>query len=185
MIICKNEKIAIRELEEQDAELLLKWLSDPQVLEYYEGRDHRFDEKMVTDKFYALNFRKTRCIIEYCDIAIGYLQFYPLDEGDCVEYGYEIANKIFYGIDLFIGETQYWNKGIGTELMKKIIAYLMLEKDAQKIVIDPHCRNVRAIACYEKSGFKKIRRLLKNEMHEGQLEDCWLMEYSYSKDRMD
>lgn len=181
MIICKNEKITIRELEKQDAKLLLKWLSDPQVLEYYEGRDYSFDAQMVNDKFYTLNLSKTRCIIEYCDRPIGYLQFYPLDEEDCVEYGYEISSEVFYGTDQFIGETQYWNKGIGTHLMKEIIAYLILEKNAQKIVIDPHCRNVRAIACYEKSGFKKIRMLPQNEMHEGKLEDCWVMECSAAK----
>ncbi len=42
--------------------------------------------------------------------------------------------------------------------------------------MDPQCRNARAIACYEKCGFKKIRILPRHEMHEGEMRDCQLVE---------
>jgi aminoglycoside 6'-N-acetyltransferase len=39
MILFKEHEISIRRLELEDAELLVKWLSYPVVLEYYEGRE--------------------------------------------------------------------------------------------------------------------------------------------------
>lgn len=63
-------------------------------------------------------------------------------------------------------------------LMKEIVRFLVTEMDVQKIVLDPQSRNKRAIACYEKSGFKKIKILPNHELHEGHLQDCWLMEYN-------
>lgn len=42
--------INIRELEKDDAKDLEKWLSNPVVLEYYEGRDQVFDMDKVQKK---------------------------------------------------------------------------------------------------------------------------------------
>ena len=42
MIIEKKE-IAIRDFTETDLPLMLKWLTDDRVPEYYEGRDVRFE----------------------------------------------------------------------------------------------------------------------------------------------
>jgi L-amino acid N-acyltransferase YncA len=35
----------------------------------------------------------------------------------------------------------------------------------------------KGINCYEKSGFIKVKLLHKQELHEGEFKDCWLMEY--------
>ncbi len=43
--------------------------------------------------------------------------------------------------------------------------------------MDPQLRNTRAMKCYEKCGFKKIKILPKHELHEGVHQDCWLIEY--------
>lgn len=177
MIFCKTGELIIRSLEHADKKFLVKWLSDSKVLEHYEGRDNIYDENMVEKKFYTSS-KKTRCIIEYLDEPIGYIQFYRIGEEQYEEYGYTDIHSIIYGIDQFIGETKYWEQGIGTMLMKEIVRFLVTEMDVQKIVLDPQSRNKRAIACYEKSGFKKIKILPNHELHEGNLQDCWLMEYN-------
>ncbi|MFM8007960.1 MAG: hypothetical protein ACKO86_24155, partial [Dolichospermum sp.] len=46
----------------------------------------------------------------------------------------ENTNNV-YGIDLFIGETQYWNQGIGTKVLLSTINYLFHRLKAAKIVI--------------------------------------------------
>lgn len=38
MIVYTDQKITVRTLAAEDADLLVKWLSDPQVLAYYEGQ---------------------------------------------------------------------------------------------------------------------------------------------------
>lgn len=77
-------------------------------------------------------------------------------------------------------ETDYWNKGIGTLLVKAMVEYLVDKQQADKVIMDPQTRNVRALRCYEKCGFKKIRILPNHEYHEGEYLDCWLIEYRSS-----
>lgn len=178
MIFYKTDKLTVRRLETNDKKLIVKWLSDNKILQYYEGRDNPHSEAMVEKKFYDGNTEETRCIIEYLHIPIGYIQFYPIDEEELNDYGYKDFYDKIYGTDQFIGETEYWGQGIGKMLMKSMINYLVREKDAKKIVLDPQTWNERAIKCYESSGFNKVKLLAKHEMHEGELKDCYLMEYS-------
>ncbi|MBN3944450.1 MAG: GNAT family N-acetyltransferase [Nostoc sp. NMS9] len=60
-------------------------------------------------------------------------------------------------------------------MLEIVINYLFEQRQADKIVIDPHVDNSRAIRCYEKSGFVKVKLLPAHELHEGKYSDCWLM----------
>jgi aminoglycoside 6'-N-acetyltransferase len=177
MVIFEKGNLRVRELTEKDAYFLVEWLSNPLVLQYYEGRDNPHDIKMVRDSFY-LDDDETRCIVEYDSHAIGYIQFYELDAEGKSKYDYTDVNEKIYGTDQFIGNTNYWNLGIGKLLVGSMVDHLIHFLDAGKIVMDPQIWNARAIACYEKCGFKKVKLLLKHEWHEGEIRDCWLMEYS-------
>ncbi|NGQ95343.1 acetyltransferase [Brevibacillus sp. SYP-B805] len=162
-----------------DKQLLVKWLTSPVVLEFYEGRDNPHDIEKVTQHFYDRNDEVTRCMVELDGQAIGYIQFYPLDHQTKQAYGYD-ENEVIYGTDQFIGESALWNRGIGKLLVRAVIEYLIHGKGASKVVMDPQSWNERAIRCYESCGFKKVKLLPKHEMHEGELKDCWLIEYSPS-----
>lgn len=181
MIFCRSGKLTVRSLEAVDKDILVKWLSDNEVLRYYEGRDKHYNKERVEEKFYRDKVNITRCIIEYDEIPIGYIQYYIIDENEREEYGYMKFQGSIFGTDQFIGEVNYWNRGIGKHLMKLMIEFLLTEKSAEKIVLDPQVWNERAINCYEKSGFKKVKFLPKHELHEGELKDCWLMEYNPKK----
>jgi aminoglycoside 6'-N-acetyltransferase len=177
-VIFEEGCIKVRELGASDAGLLAKWLSNPTVLEFYEGRDNPFDLDKVNEVFYAQEDDEVKCIIEYDEKEIGYIQFYPLDDETKREYGYPVENENIYGMDQFIGEADYWNKGIGTLLVTSMIKYLTGDRQADRVVMDPQTRNARAIRCYEKCGFRKVRLLPQNELHEGKYQDCWLIEYT-------
>lgn len=178
MIFYKNNELIVRRLERDDKHLIVKWLSDKQVLQYYEGRNNPHDYDLVEVKFYSEDIHKTRCIIEYSHIPIGYIQFYPVSEEEREEYGYANYKGTIFGTDQFIGETKYWGQGIGTVIMKSMITFLTTIKGVEKITLDPQSWNQRAIKCYEKSGFIKVKLLPKHELHEGELKDCYLMEYA-------
>ncbi|MGK7378017.1 GNAT family N-acetyltransferase [Planococcus sp. 1R117A] len=176
-MLIQNEKMIIRKLQEADKEVMVKWLTDPEVLKYYEGRDNPHDLEKVDRHFYRQEDETTRCIVEYEEKAIGFIQFYPLDQQDRMEYGYWNPEEIIYGTDQFIGEVDYWGKGLGKLLVNLIKEYLLSEKQANVLVMDPEVWNERAIGCYEKCGFKKIKFLPAHELHEGEMKDCWLMEF--------
>ncbi|OMF18049.1 GNAT family N-acetyltransferase [Paenibacillus amylolyticus] len=170
--------MTVRFLEIENEQHLVKWLTDPKVLQYYEGRDRPHDLERVREHFYNQDDNATRGIVEYGGNPIGYIQFYELEEEERTEYGYGDTDEIIYGTDQFIGEVDYWNKGIGTQLVQSMLNFLINEKQARKVVMDPQSWNLRAISCYEKCGFQKIKLLEKHEQHEGQMRDCWLMEYT-------
>ena len=177
--IIENENISLRLLTEQDKNLLLKWLTDERVLNYWEGKSSVFDLDRITEEFYSKeDVEIIRVIIECDKKSIGYVQMYRLNEELFNEYEYPLTNKIVYGVDQFIGEPKYWDKGIGTKFMKLVLQYLTKEKNAEIIILDPHADNPRAIRCYEKVGFKKLKFLPKHELHDEEMVDCWLMEYT-------
>ncbi len=177
IIIIRNGRLAVRKLTDTDKGLLYKWLNDPAVLEFYEGRDRPQTMDDIEKNFYR-DFEETPCIVEYDGVAIGYSQFYPISIDERREYGYGGSRETIYGMDQFIGEPERWNKGIGTLLVKSVAEYLAKELGADRVVMDPQSRNVRAIACYEKCGFKKTRILREHEMHEGEMRDCQIVEWT-------
>ncbi len=68
-------------------------------------------------------------------------------------------------------------KELEQNLLRYAITYILSEIGAEAIAMDPKVNNERAIKCYEKCGFKKVKILKEHELHEGVLEDCWMMEY--------
>ena len=181
MLIQKGE-ISIRLMQDDnyDYELMAKWLTDAQVLEFYEGRDNPFPLERIKESYKPMikgDEPIVACLFSYQNIPIGYLQYCKLNdlsETDRQLYHLDQTDRV-YGIDLFIGETDYWNKGIGTKILSAVINYLFEQRQAHKIVIDPHADNPRAIRCYEKCGFVKVKLLPAHELHEGEYLDCWLM----------
>jgi aminoglycoside 6'-N-acetyltransferase len=178
MLIYQTESLTVRQLENSDKPLLLAWLNDPLVLTYYEGRDRPLTNEKLEEHFYQEDDDAVRCIIEYQNKPIGYIQFYEVTEDERSEYGYTDPTEKIYGTDQFIGEPAYWGKGIGKQLVTSMLDYLSSVKQADRVVMDPQQWNVRAITCYERCGFKKVKELPAHEMHEGQMRDCWLVEYS-------
>ena len=156
-VIMSNDKISLRLLTEQDKDLLLKWLTDERILNFWEGKSSVFDLDRVTKEYYSEeDVEIIRRIIEYDGKSIGYVHMYKLNEELLNEYEYPLTDKVVYGIDQFIGEPEYWDKGIGTKFMKLVLQYLTKEKNADIIILDPHADNPRAIRCYEKVGLRKL-----------------------------
>jgi aminoglycoside 6'-N-acetyltransferase len=173
-----NGDLEIRRLKDDDKYILAKWLSDPEVLQYYEGRDCPFTIEMVEEKFFVQRDEAVRCMFLFEGKEIGYVQYYPIDEEERTKYGYSHSNEEIYGTDQFIGEPDYWNRGVGTMLINALKEYLIGIKSVDRLVMDPMLWNERAIRCYEKCGYKKIKILPQNELHEGAWHDSWLVEYA-------
>jgi len=182
-MIFEKDNLTIRQLNESDTPFLSKWLSDPDVLQYYEGRDKPFNEEKVRSVFLNKDEAVQMCIVSFNEQEIGYIQFYKLDDESKKEYGYENSTETLFGMDQFIGEIDFWNRGIGRLLVSSTVDYLVNHLKADKVVMDPQTWNSRAISCYEKCGFKRVKLLPKHEWHEGEYRDCYVMEYDaiYSK----
>jgi len=172
--------IRIMRDDERDHALLDSWLSDPRVLEWYDVRDQPFDLDRVRESSSPRvpdeeGFE--RCIVSEGDTPVGYLQFYPAGPFACE---YEInagvdASQI-WAFDLFLGDPERWGNGLGTTMLSMLVAYLFVERRAERVLVDPFVDNARAIRSYEKAGFLRRKVLAGHEVHEGQARDRWLME---------
>jgi aminoglycoside 6'-N-acetyltransferase len=164
-----------------DYTTLARWLTDPVVLEYYEGRDNPFPLERVEQK-YAPRVQRldatTPCFLLDADTPIGYLQYAPLSVEDCAAFDLPTTAQAF-GVDMFIGEPTRWNSGLGMTYMQLAIRYLTHDVAATHITVDPRVENLRAIRCYEKSGFQRHKLLPQHEYHEGAYRDSWLMMYIF------
>lgn len=64
------------------------------------------------------------------------------------------------GIDQSIGDPALLNQGLGTRLVQAMVAKLFADPRVSKIQTDPSPKNVRAIRCYEKAGFRQIKEVI-------------------------
>jgi len=62
-------------------------------------------------------------------------------------------------VGLGIGETEYWSKGYGTDVMNILLGFAFTEINLRRVSLTVFEYNPRAIRSYEKAGFR----------HEGQL----------------
>lgn len=169
--LVEENDLSIRTIQKEDELHLLKWLTNDKVLAYYEGRDKKYTIDKVRSDFFVED-NETKCLIYKDNCPIGYIQFYPLNEVSGISLP---VNS--YGMDQFIGEPTYWNIGIGKRIVTMVVNYIIEKVEASLIVMDPQTWNTRAITCYEYVGFEKKCILSRNEFHEGEWRDCYLMVY--------
>ena len=165
----KQDDLLIRLMNANDFEMMVKWLNDEKVLQFYE--EPPTDLNRVIKKYGPRiegTHYVTPCIVELNEQPIGYIQYYEIQEEELKSYGYA-ANQGIYGIDQFIGETYLWGKGLGTAMIRMMLNYLSTTKNASRVMLEVKKSNMRAIASYKKCGFKVIKNLNNG---------LWLMEWS-------
>jgi RimJ/RimL family protein N-acetyltransferase len=73
-----------------------------------------------------------------------------------VQYHEELEPRYRHAsIDLFLDPALH-GRGIGTEVVRRVVAILISERGHHRITIDPAAANRAAIRCYEKAGFRPV-----------------------------
>lgn len=132
-----------RRLEPNDFPLMLRWLSKKHVKQWWNDGDDTLEKVALS---YGENFDDTARFVlievkEKVEKPIGYFQYYPV-------------SKNTIGIDQFIGEEDYVNRGVGEKTIKMFVELIVRRHKPSEIILDPSPENERAIRCYEKVGFK-------------------------------
>ncbi|HEY9698545.1 MAG TPA: GNAT family N-acetyltransferase [Trichocoleus sp.] len=134
--------LSFRPLKVDDFPLLLTWLSNDHVKQWWNDGDNTLEK--VALHYGAEDPDVARFILieatEVGESAIGYFQYY-------------IVSKEIIGIDQFLGEADHINKGIGTAAIRLFLEMIVAKHEPQEVITDPHPENKRAIKCYEKVGF--------------------------------
>jgi RimJ/RimL family protein N-acetyltransferase len=78
-------------------------------------------------------------------------------------------------VGLGIGETEYWGKGYGTDVMNVLLRFAFMEVNLRRVTLTVFEYNSRAIRSYEKAGFRHEGRERKVLNRDGQRYDILFM----------
>ena len=140
-----GDKVYLSPASADYANAFMKWANDGEVTQY--AKDHRAVtslpmvqenlEKMSKNELLFLIFDKAT------DALIGQCGF-----------SYEDMKDRCAGIELMIGEKDYWSKGYDNDALRLLLDHGFNVKKHNHIEAEAYSHNERALACYRQAGFK-------------------------------
>lgn len=164
----EGEKIYLKPIVLESAEVFFKWVNDPIVNKYLllkppenlEGEIEWLKEVIRNSKDAVFSI-----YIKENDKMIGNIGTHNLDNSD----------KNFT-LGILIGEKEEWGKGYGTDAFNTLIPYLFKEKGAKRLNLTVAKKNISAQKVYLKAGFEfKATKKLENR-RDGIKEEQFYME---------
>jgi AacA4 family aminoglycoside N(6')-acetyltransferase len=148
-------------MEAEDLPMLQAWIRRPHVREWWAGEE----PDMPFDEFRAhylprvmAEARVTPYIALLDGRPLGFCQSYvAMGSGD--GWWEEVTDPGVRGIDQFLCEAADLGKGLGTQMVKALVARLFENPAVTRVQVDPDPANARAIRCYEKAGFRAVRTI--------------------------
>jgi len=141
-----NNNIYLRPLVIEDAKVSYHWRNNPEVWKY-----SRFvptctttleaETKWLAEVIERKDQVRFGICIEGSHTYIGNVQLIKI-------------NNIDAEFHLFIGDTNWWGKGVGRKSTDLLLNYAFLEKNLQKVSLEVHKDNLPAISIYHSQGFQ-------------------------------
>lgn len=170
-----NNNLKLRPLRdmERDYKMLEKWYQEEEI--YFSFEQRKLNYKEIKEKYFPRTLKDATIpvyMIEYNKNPIGIVQYQLINSENQKLYNINCSNC--YEIDIFIGELNMHNKGIGSKAINLLSNFLFEKHHAELLVMCPLKENTPAIKCYEKCGFK-IKRMFKTNDTIGKLQEYFLM----------
>jgi diamine N-acetyltransferase len=147
-ILLKGKRVLLRPLEREDVDKRLKWKPYPDPLYFHYNLGDISDQekeawflKRKTDVF--------RLFLSIDDLAGQLVGFISLHKINAPE------KTAWFGI--YLGY-EFVDRGLGTDATLTLLKYYFEELKFEKLYLDVASLNKRAIRCYEKCGFRFIRK---------------------------
>jgi len=181
--LAREGDLAIRRMraDRDDHELVVRWRNEPHVAAWWSTDD---EPTPITLEHVAAMYGPgagdaswaTACIITVGDRPVGYVQFYPWahEADEAREMGVPVIDGS-YGLDIFIGEPDLIDRGLGSRTVALLARHLFEERDATNVALLTPVGNERAHRAYEKAGFRKVKQTLDTDVVGGERRMSWLM----------
>jgi len=159
----KKQKNFISEMKKGDLHFLIELWHNRKVMRYADefprirGWSKSVNPELAWKKYQnkrsKLGTNYTQMILRLKDnTPIGESFFGPLPEGYTFGKWRKPDNVICLMSDIKL-LPRYWNQGLGTEGMKRIVEYVFTKTNCQLFVVPSNIKNPAAIRVYEKAGF--------------------------------
>jgi RimJ/RimL family protein N-acetyltransferase len=151
----KSPEFHFKPLQEQDLPMLRDWLLRPHVAEWW-GPAESLDELRENYILDAHAPDATRAYIANLKARpIGFIQSYVvMGSGD--GWWEDETDPGARGIDQFLAESNQLGHGIGRAMIRAFLQRLFADAAVTLIQTDPSPRNLRAIRCYARAGFRVV-----------------------------
>ncbi len=139
--------------------MLHEWLNKPHIVEWWGGerpsleavREHYQPEQMAQQN-----------VTPYIGLLDGkpfaYAQSY-IAMGSGEGWWEDVLDPGVRGIDQSIAYAELLGVGLGTQLVRTLVDHLFNDPAVTKVQTDPAPHNLRAIRCYEKAGFQRVKMM--------------------------
>jgi len=141
-----NNSIYLRPLAIEDAKVSYQWRNNPDIWKY-----SRFvptytttvetETKWLEEALVRKDQVRFAICVENSHTYIGNVQLLKMNDIDAE-------------FHLFIGDTNWWGRGIGRKSTNLLLNYAFLEKKLQKVSLEVHKDNSPAISIYNSQGFE-------------------------------
>lgn len=143
-------RVVLRPVLKRDFKIINQFFKDQEIIELAFGvkYEKNFLKNITSDYLQNLLLCLNKTfVIEVNKKIIGF-----------TTYTYEASQSCHIRLGITIGDKKYWNQGYGTEALKVFLNYLFNKIKVNKIMLDTALFNQRAQRCFEKCGFKKIKK---------------------------
>lgn len=162
-IISKN--IYLNSLKDSDiSNKYITWLNDISINKFLETRHSIHTHDSVSRFINTCNKSKNIYLLGIFsldnNVHIGNIKLGP------IKIEHELAS-----ISLFIGQKEFWGKGISIEAIKILSNYAFNVLNLNKVVAGMYLQNIKSLKAFQKVGFKKEGLRLKHYKLDGKYED--------------
>jgi RimJ/RimL family protein N-acetyltransferase len=172
-VIAADGDLAIRRMRDEaaDYDLIAAWRSAPHVHEWWDPDEPSPDSAGAAAELrpYMQGSDPTvACIIEVEGRPAGFIQFYPwAGEADYIsEVGITVPDGA-WGLDLFIGETAFLHRGIGSRAVRLLSDHLFANLGATTVALATEATNTHAQAAYVRAGMRVVQEFLDTDRRAG------------------
>ena len=141
-----GDKVYLSPISTEDTDICMKWVNDPEMA-YFTGFHPQIislsKEKEVVESL-AKGGDTFSIVTQEGDKVIGNCSFFNINETSRTA-----------EIGIIIGEEDYRSKGFGSEALRLLLKFGFENRNYHNICLHVFSFNKRAMACYEKAGFKQ------------------------------
>jgi ribosomal-protein-alanine N-acetyltransferase len=162
----KTERLLLRKIQPDDAEMVYMWMSDPEVCKYERWKPHPNSDYSRGYIIKVFDGYKSDCIyewgIELNDKLIGSVSIVNVNDYD---------QKAILGYCL---AREFWSNGYTTEAVKAVLRYMFIEIGLNRIEASHSINNIASGRVLEKIGM----------LLEGQSKDYYFSNSGFQDSRL-